>query len=300
MKTLMNIEKILKNRRLCSALIGITPDEFKQLLVLFTNTLLHIQSSKKRTRKVGGGRNGNIKTPTQKLFYILFYVKCYPTNDMSAFIFGSSKTRTQIWNQNILPILEKTLGYACVLPVRHLSSVEEFYALFPGVKEVMIDGIERPIQRPRKDKPQKKHYSGKKKRHTRKNNIIVNKKKEILMLSPTKHGKVHDKKLSDKFLMTEHIPESVNLLADSGFTGIPKIHNNTLIPKKKTKTKPLTLKDKAMNRLISSSRIVVENAIAGIKKLRSLSDVFRGKNGSDDTLMLIGCGLWNFHIKFTG
>jgi hypothetical protein len=55
-----------------------------------------------------------------------------------------------------------------VLPIRKLSSIEEFIDRFPEVKEVIVDGTERPVQRPKDLQRQKEHYSGKKKRHTRK------------------------------------------------------------------------------------------------------------------------------------
>ncbi|GHU29537.1 hypothetical protein FACS1894152_7860 [Bacilli bacterium] len=47
-----------------------------------------------------------------------------------------------------------------------------FREYYPGVKDIFIDGTERPVQRPRNNKLQKKRYSGKKKRHTRKNVIM--------------------------------------------------------------------------------------------------------------------------------
>ena len=49
-----------------------------------------------------------------------------------------------------MPILEEALGRHCVLPARKISSVKEFKRLYPGVQEVILDGAERPIQRPKK------------------------------------------------------------------------------------------------------------------------------------------------------
>src|SRR3989344_1798818 len=83
-------------------------------------------------------------------------------------------------------LMEKTLGRKLVLPKRRINSVEEFFNLFPEVKEVMLDGVERPTVRSKKAKQQNKHYSGKKKRHTRKNLVLVNGKKNILLVTPTK------------------------------------------------------------------------------------------------------------------
>jgi hypothetical protein len=65
------------------------------------------------------------------------------------------------------PIVEASLGEKMVLPERKLTSIEEFVARFAGVKRVMIDGTERPIQRPKDPQQQQRNYSGKKRRHTR-------------------------------------------------------------------------------------------------------------------------------------
>lgn len=54
------------------------------------------------------------------------------------------------------------------LPERKLDSVEAFIERFPEVKRVMMDGTERPIQRPQDPEKQTLNYSGKKRRHARK------------------------------------------------------------------------------------------------------------------------------------
>lgn len=161
----------------------------------------------------------------------------------------------------------------------------------------MLDGVERPTIRSQRDKTQRKHYSGKKKRHVRKNLIVVDAQKRILILTPSKHGKVHDKRLADKVLLARGIPTSVSVLADTGFQGFQHLHTNTLIPKKKPRGGTLTDDEKAMNRLISSVRIGVEHAIGGMKRFRSVSEIYRNKNGFDDQLVNAAAGLWNFHLQ---
>jgi hypothetical protein len=297
MFNLMDIDKVLNNKRLTKAVLGVKKETFNKLLVSFRQILQEEAESKKRKRAYGGGSNGNIKDPRKKLFFILWYLKVYPTFDVAAFVFGSSKSRTQAWAHKILPILEKTLDRKLVLPKRRIGSVEEFLELFPFTKEVMLDGVERPTVRSKKSKQQNKHYSGKKKRHTRKNIILTNRKKKVLFLSPTKHGKVHDKKMSDKNGIASHIPEDVSLIVDTGFQGIQKIHENTLIPKKKPRGGFLTDGEKAWNKLISSTRIVVEHAIGGIKRFGAASHIFRNKKGLDDQFMVVCSGLWNLELE---
>jgi hypothetical protein len=295
----MDIDKILNNKRLTLALLGVTPQEFLALSPTFAQIVKENAESKKRKRAIGGGSNGKIKPARKKLFFILLYVKAYPTFDVAAFMFASSKSRTHAWAHKILPLLEKTLGRKIALPKRQIRTPEEFFAAFPGVKEAMIDGVERPTIRSKKNKTQRKHYSGKKKRHMRKNIVITDPKKRILVLTPSKHGKTHDKKLSDKALAVVRLPKEVALLADTGFVGIDKQHSNTLMPKKKPRGGELTDDDKAMNRLISSVRVGVEHAIGGMKRFRAVSDIYRNKNGWDDTLALVCAGLWNFHVQVT-
>lgn len=297
MFNLMDIDKVLNNKRLIRAVLGIRKATFEKILVTFKQILREEAENKDRKRAYGGGSNGNIKDPRKKLFFILWYLKVYPTFDVAAYVFGSSKSRTQAWAHKILPILEKTLGRKLVLPQRRIGSLEEFLVLFPETKEVMLDGMERPTIRSQKKKSQNKHYSGKKKRHTRKNLILTNHKKKILLVTPTKHGRMHDKKLSDKNMIASRIPEEVSLLVDTGFQGVQKQHLNTLIPKKKPKGGFLSESEKAWNSLISSARMKVEHAIGGIKRFNAISHIFRNKKGLDDQFVNICSGLWNLELE---
>jgi len=293
----MKIEKLMQNNRMMKAVMGMSKYEFKILLIAFTQVLIEYQNKKNRKRKIGGGRCGNIKSPEQKLFFILFYLKVYPTFDLAAFIFDSSKTRTNRWVIEILPILEKTLGRKCVLPERKISSMKEFIQKFPEIKDIFVDGTEREIRRPRNSKNQKKNYSGKKKRHTRKNIVITDENKRVIYLSPTKSGKTHDKKVIDKTNFLFHVPPDVTIWQDTGFQGTQKIHKNTMMPKKNTKKIKLSEKEKEENRIISGIRIVVENAIGGVKRFNILKHPLRNRNGIDDSFMNVCCGLWNFHLN---
>jgi hypothetical protein len=78
-------------------------------------------------------------------------------------LFNFDRSCAHEWVHRLLPVLETTLGCKQVLPVRQLRSVEEFLERFSDVKEVILDGTERPVQRPKNPEKQKEHYSGKKK-----------------------------------------------------------------------------------------------------------------------------------------
>lgn len=291
----MKIENAYKNERGMKSLTGLTCTEFKQLLLQFERVYLEQVNAKKRQRKYGGGSKGVLKNMEQKLFFILFYLKVYPTFDLAGFIFGVDRSRPCRWKNEFLSLLEKALGRECVLPKRQIKSIEEFNQAFPDVKDIFEDGTERPTKRP---KNQKRQYSGKKKRHTRKNTIWCNEKQEIILVSPSKNGKIHDKKQHDKNMDYNEVPSTVHKWVDSGYQGVQKQWDNVHLPKKGTKRKPLTDDERAENKLISHFRIVVENAIGGIKRYGCVSDIYRNFNGIDDKFMLVCSSLWNFHLKY--
>lgn len=295
----MNIEKYVRNPRMLKALLGVDYQEFSELASLFDKVLYELQKKKPdRKRKPGGGKKGALKTSANKLFFTLFYLKVYPTFDVLAFMFNRHRGRSCEDIHRYIKILETILKRKFVLPERKIHSVEEFLQKFPEVKDIFPDGTERRIQRPKSGKRNNKTYSGKKKSHTRKNVVVSDDQKRILILSPTKSGRRHDKKLSDKILLFEHIPKGVSVWADTGFTGIHHIHLNSFVPKKSRKDRPLSKEEKEENKIISSLRYVSEHAIGGMKRFGIMIQTLRNKIGKfDDLVALICAGLWNYHLQ---
>jgi hypothetical protein len=144
----------------------------------------------------------------------------------------------------------------------------------------------------------KKGQSPEKKMTTRKTIVGVTENKRILFMTPTKSGRRHDKRLTDKFSVVEHVPSEVTVWADTGFQGIQKIHENRLIPKKASKNHPITPEERQENRVISHFRIKVEHALAGMKRMNAASDIYRNHLPNlDDTFSLLSSGIWNFHLQ---
>ena len=299
---MITIKTAFKSNRLMKALTGMTISEFNNLCIsferIFEANAKVANKKKKRKRKEGAGVKHTLNTIEKKLFFILFYIKCYTTFDLAGFYFGVDRSQVFRWFTALLPILEETLGYEVVLPERQINSVEDFQNKFPEIKDLFIDGVERPVQRPKDGKRQGKYYSGKKKRHMRKNIVATDENRKILVLSPTRHGKAHDKKLLDKSALVQNIPKYVTVWIDTAFVGINK--ENIMMPKKKPKGKELTDQEKQNNKTISGLRIIVENAINGPKRFRAVSDIFRNRiAGMDDKIIRVACGLWNYHLRMT-
>ena len=300
---MLNIKRALRSDRLMKALTGMTIAEFERLLPDFTAGLKKTQAKakKERERAVGGGRRHTLKTPADKLFLILFYLKCYPTFDLAGLLYDVDRSQTQRWVKALLPVLEEVLGWQAVLPQRRIGAIEEFIQRFSAVKDVFIDGTERSVQRPQQAKAQRECYSGKQHEHTLKNLIVSDEDLRILCLTQTKPGARQDYYRFKQTGLGEVIPDDVGVWVDLGFLGIAKDYPclQVVIPHKSSKHHPLTPAQKAENRIISAFRICVEHAIAGIKRFRCLTDAYRNKGiVLADKFMLIACGLWNYHLLF--
>lgn len=302
---MMNIDKILQNKRLTLALTGLTPQEFSDLLPLFAKAIKdkaqyeYAKNRKHRVRKPGGGRKGKLKTAADKLFFILFYFKCYPSYDVLTFLYAFDRTNAHRQQERQTDILEKALKRKLVLPKRRIDNVEEFFKIFPEAKEVFVDGTERPVQRPKNAKEQKEKYSGKKKRHTVKNILITDKKKRIGFLSKTKGGRHHDFEIYKEHSPPRHIPKKIKQNMDMAFQGCQtQFPNHTFsIPEKKPRGRELCKTKKDKNKKKSALRVLIEHAIRGPKRYRITTDVFRNKKkGFDDKAMFLACGLWNYHL----
>ena len=189
------------------------------------------------------------------------------------------------------------MGYKKVLPIRKVTSLAEFVKQFPDVKELIIDGTERPIQRPQDSDKQKEHYSGKKRRHTRKHITGTTRKKRVVILTKARPGKIHDKRQLDEEELVGNIPDEIPILGDLGFQGLQKDFVNIYLPHKKPRGKDLTEQQKQENQEFSRERVVCEHAHAGIKRYNAVAHVYRNRVADfDDRLMLVATGLWNLYL----
>ncbi|MCK9355508.1 MAG: transposase [Gallionella sp.] len=68
------------------------------------------------------------------------------------------------------------------------------------------------------------------------------------------------------------------LLADSGYQGIHKHHQNSNLPIKKKKGQPLSAEDKAYNKILSKQRVFIEHINRRCKIFRIVKNVYRGKH----------------------
>jgi len=129
-----------------------------------------------------------------------------------------------------------------------------------------------------------------------KTQVIADKKTRKVICTAFGVGKRHDFKLFKE--SKTHIHPDTLAETDTGYVGIKKIHVNSLLPKKKSKKKPLTAEDKASNRKISSERITNEHAIGFIKRFRILSERYRNRRKRFGLRFNLIAGICNFEMLY--
>lgn len=89
---------------------------------------------------------------------------------------------------------------------------------------------------------------------------------------------------------------STELLTDTGYQGLQKLHAKTRMPKKKSKKNPLTQEDKKINRQISSDRVLNENVIGVIKRFKIVNDKYRNRRKRFGLRFSLICGIYNYEL----
>jgi hypothetical protein len=155
-----------------------------------------------------------------------------------------------------------------------------------------------------------------KKRHTVKNTVIATRKKWILFLGDTVAGSIHDyTQFKQEFPGNEQPDDLVKwfeafvLWLDLGYLGIQRRYaaQAVMMPHKKprkSKKHPaptFTDEQKTENREISRIRVLVEQAMSGLKRFNIVTHKFRNHlEDFVDTVAFLAAGLWNWKLKCHG
>ena len=306
----------IRDERQLRALTGLSQAQFDKLLVTFTQVYeaerqrayMRTKLAGTRKRKPGGGQKGKLPRMEDKLLFVLYYYKTYPTFDVLGTHFDLSRSKAHENLHKLSPILHATLVEMGMMPKREFKTPDELKAVLGGIDQILIDATERQMRRSKDDATQREHYSGKKKRHTVKNTVISTIDKVILFVGRTFTGRNHDYKM-----LKEELPPDLDwfselkVLVDLGYLGIQSDYEGDDIDlpfkkPRKSKKNPepqLTDEQKAANRILSQARIFVENAIGGIKRYNILVHAFRNhKENFQDDVIAVSAALWNLSLSY--
>ncbi len=297
----MNYTLISQNPKQFLSLTSLELPEFEHLLEYFApnwekyyryHTLEGKRRKHPRSKEHG---NSQLKGTRQKLFFLLVYLKTNSLQEHQAASFGVSQTKVSRIVNTLLPILNdslKQMGYA---PLRDGKALKEKLSTHEN-KVFQYDGTDRSIQRNVDQEAQKVEFSGKHHGHKVKNLTLCDDTQYVYYLSPTESGSQHDKSMADEYPI--ELPQNSVLKQDLGFVGHQPEGVEIEIPFKKPRNGELSFSQKLYNKLLSSTRITVEHANSGIKRLRIVKDVIRIHTTQiRDTVMVIACGLHNLRVK---
>ncbi len=158
------------------ALTGVSQTQFDFLLPAFSHVYQQAQQKRyeegvqagKRSRKPGAGIKGKLPTLSDKLLFVLYYYKTYPTFDVLGAQFGMVRSKANENLHKLSPILYDTLVQLDLMPYRELKTPESLREALSGVDQLIIDATERSYRRSQDETTQREHYSGKKKPYAEK------------------------------------------------------------------------------------------------------------------------------------
>jgi len=109
---MLNYAQIKNKPRIFQSLTGLTQPAFARLVIAFQRAYERdAQRETPRQRRRGGGRKAVLATAEDKLVFILFYFKFYPTQEVLGFLFGLGQPQANEWIHRLTPILNAALGY---------------------------------------------------------------------------------------------------------------------------------------------------------------------------------------------
>ena len=127
--------------------------------------------------------------------------------------------------------------------------------------------------------------------------MIINQKTQEIVATAFSCGSQHDFQLFKESQTV--LSASLSIMADSGYQGLDKVHENSQTPTKKSKRKPLTQEQKSQNRQLSRKRILVENIIRRLKIFRILSERYRNRRKRFSLRFNLIAAIFNGELKMT-
>ena len=125
--------------------------------------------------------------------------------------------------------------------------------------------------------------------------MIVDKKSAQVICTAFSNGKRHDFRVFKESRV--RFQKETQVVTDTGYQGLQKLHSNSALPKKKRKHHPLTKEEKNRNKELSSLRVLNENVIGRLKRFKIISDRYRNRRKRFGLRFNLISGIYNFELK---
>lgn len=108
---------------------------------------------------------------------------------------------------------------------------------------------------------------------------------------------MHDFKVLERSRCAHLLREDTELLSDSGFQGVAKIHPKSRTPHKRWKGKVLTSAQQEHNRALAKARIPAEHVIRKLKVFRVLKETYRHRRRRFGLRLNLIAALYNHDLQ---
>ena len=158
----INYQTLKTKSSLIKSATGLSLKEFDFLVIPFQKQWENHMSrytfeGKKRKRARTVRKNSTFPCVEDMLIFILYDYRHNPTQDFMRLHFDLTQAQVARWIKILDPVLERSLQDSNIIPQRNNEGLNE--RLIESVT-VILDGSERPVNRPKYE--QKEYYSGKK------------------------------------------------------------------------------------------------------------------------------------------
>ncbi len=133
----------IRDDRQMRSLTGMSLTQFEILLEAFTTTYKQLQwqayqeglAAGVRRRRPGGGKKGALPTMRDKLLFLLYYFKVYPTFDVLGTQFGMARSKANENLHKLTPVLYQTLVGLGVMPTESLLHRVNYWKRWEGLTQ---------------------------------------------------------------------------------------------------------------------------------------------------------------------
>ncbi len=285
------------------SLTGLSVEEFDQLYRAVKQVYQDAEERRlarpNRVRKRGAGRKFR-RDLRNRLLLVLTWLRVYPSYRVLSLLFNLDKSTVCRNLKMMVSLLQQVTDTALPDVHRDEGGEDDFDAIlaaFPQLKAI-VDATEQRVRRPKDKEVQKAHYSGKKKANTRKTQVVVNAQGRIGHVSESVPGSKHDLTLERQSKINEQLPSQIDLMGDKGYQGLQNDNPDRTVelPVRKPPGQELTDEQKALNRVLAGTRIVVEHTLAHMKIFQVLAQVYRHARDAYSSIFRLIAGLVNRHI----
>lgn len=140
----MDISIIFKEEKLMRALMGIGIEEFRRTAISLDWALRSDLVAKGIREALDSGFHLQPHKHI-RLFFIIFYLRFHPSQNLSSFLFGISIDQVRSWVKMLLPSLSRILHHDLQPATHKIESLPELLSIVPEIQELL--GVGHMIQR---------------------------------------------------------------------------------------------------------------------------------------------------------